>query len=121
MVWAGFSVSGTSPIVSIQGRFNSESYVDMLSKIFLPKVLLIKGGDYLFQQDSASCHVSCALRSWFKTNFVELLDWSTRNLDLNPIENLRGILAGEVYKNGKQYANKNQSTSSIKLELKNIS
>ena len=34
---------------------------------------------------------------------MEVLKWPTRSPDLNPIENVWGLLAGEVYSNGKQY------------------
>ncbi|GBO23512.1 Transposable element Tc3 transposase [Araneus ventricosus] len=98
MVWGGFATEGTTSIVFVQGRVNSESYVDILADNLLPEAPLIMSGVYLFQQDDASVHVSETSKSWFDANFVKLLDWPARCLDLNPVENLWGILAHEVYK-----------------------
>ncbi|GBM36738.1 hypothetical protein AVEN_171851-1 [Araneus ventricosus] len=49
MVWGGFATEGTTPIVFVQGRMNSESYVDILADNLLPEAPLITSGDYLFQ------------------------------------------------------------------------
>ncbi|GBM73525.1 Transposable element Tc3 transposase [Araneus ventricosus] len=109
MVWRGFGTEGTNPIVFVQCRMNSESYVDILADNLLPEAPLITSGGYLFQQyngqDNASVYVSQTSKSWFDANFVKLLDWPARSPDLNPMENLWGILAHEVYKNGIQYQN----------------
>ena len=59
MVWAGSEAHETTAIVSIQGRLNSETYAENV----ITEAPLIIGGDYLFQQDNASCHLSCVLRS----------------------------------------------------------
>ena len=87
----------------------------MLAENLLPKAPLITGGDYLFQQNNASCHASSALRSWFEASSMNHLNWPARSPDLNPIENLWGISAGEVHKNDTQNANKDKLTSSIEL------
>ncbi|GBO11000.1 hypothetical protein AVEN_192407-1 [Araneus ventricosus] len=93
---------------------NSASYVDILADNLLPEAPLITSGYFLFLQDNASLHVSHTSKSWFDANFVKLLDWPARSPDLNPVENLWGILAHEVYKNGIQYQNKQELMSSIK-------
>ena len=121
MVWAGFAASRTTLIVSIRDRLNSESYVDMLVENLLPETLFITGSDYLFQKDNASCHASSTSCSCFEANSVKLLDWPKRNPNFNPIENLWNILARKVYKNGTQYAIKDEVTSSIELAWINIS
>ena len=63
----------------------------MLGESLLPEAPLISSGDYIFQQDNASIHVSKRAKIWFEANSVNLLDWPARNPDLNPIENLWGI------------------------------
>ena len=51
---------------------------------------------------------------WFKASSLNLLDWSARSPDLNPIENLWGLLAGEVYKKCTQY----QCTQDLVVAIK---
>ncbi|GBN88792.1 Transposable element Tc3 transposase, partial [Araneus ventricosus] len=46
MVWGGFATEGATPIVFVQGRVNSESYVDILADNLLPEAPLITSGDY---------------------------------------------------------------------------
>ncbi|GBM73692.1 Transposable element Tc3 transposase [Araneus ventricosus] len=74
MVWGGFATEGTTPLVFVQGRMNSESYVDILADNILPEAPLITSGDYLFQQGNASVHISETSKSWFDANFVKLFD-----------------------------------------------
>ncbi|GBM07739.1 Transposable element Tc3 transposase [Araneus ventricosus] len=113
MVWGGFATKETTPIISVQGRMNSEGYVDILADNLLTEAQLITSGDYLLQQGNPSVHVSQTSKSWFDANFVKLLDCRARIPDLNPMENLWGILAHEEYKNGIQYQNKQELMSSI--------
>ena len=42
--------------------------------------------------------------NWLQTTSIPTIDWPSRSPDLNPIENIWGILAQNVYKNGKQYS-----------------
>ncbi|GBL94094.1 Transposable element Tc3 transposase [Araneus ventricosus] len=95
MVWGGFATEGTTPIVFVQGRMNSDGYVDILADNLLTEAQLITSGDHLLQQGNASVHVSQTSKSWFDANFVKLLEWP------------------EVYKNGIQYQNKEELMSSI--------
>lgn len=120
MVWAGFSANGITPIVFWDKKVDSAAYQDMLAENLLPIAPLITSGDYLFQQDNATIHVSSASKSWFEVNFVKLLDWPSRSPDLNPMENMWSILCHEIYKNGKQYDCKSALISAIKCAWENL-
>ena len=120
MIWGGFATVGTTPVVFVQGKMNFESYVDILADNLLTKASLITSGDYLFQQSNAAVHVCESSRPWFEANFVKLLEWPAQSPYLNQMENLWGILAREVYKNGMQYKNKQELMNSIKEAWKNI-
>ena len=54
--------------------------------------------DWVFQQDNARLK-----KDFFLENNVALLDHPTCSPDLNPIENVWGWMAGEVYNNGRQF------------------
>ena len=51
---------------------------------------------WVFQQDNAPCHKSKNVLQWFETNRIDLVDWAAQSPDLNPIENLSGIIKAKI-------------------------
>lgn len=82
---------------------NSQGYQNVLEQFLLPVAGEICGDGWVFQQDNAAVHTSRSTVQWFQDNQVQVLQWPARSPDLNPIENLWGILSRRVYANGKQY------------------
>ncbi|KAG3178837.1 hypothetical protein PC128_g16207 [Phytophthora cactorum] len=60
-------------------------------------------GSHVFQQDNASIHSSNSTKSFPKDLDVTVLEWTALSLDLNPIENVWGMLVRDIYCGGKQY------------------
>ncbi len=48
--------------------------------------------DFIFQQDLAPAHTAKSTKSWLNDHGVGVLDWPAISPDLNPIENLSGIV-----------------------------
>lgn len=113
MFWAAFGMHGASPIVFIDGRMNAFQYQEMLQQHLLPIGVDLGGPDWIFQQDRASIHNAHSTSAFFRANNVRVLDWAACSPDLNLIENLWGLLARNVYANGRQY----NSINELKQEI----
>lgn len=120
MVWGGFSSEGTTQLVILDGMQTSASYINTLEAHLLSFAARVHGENFIFQQDNASIHVSHLSRSWFLYKNVKCLDWPARSPDLNPIENLWGIITRKLYQNGRCFQNKEELKSALLHEWQNI-
>lgn len=107
-LWGAFSAQGVSDLCVINGRLNATSYVNILENYLIPFAYLNHGttaNDFTFMHDGATCHTANITRQWLQDMDVTVMNWPAVSPDLNPIENLWGILAQKVYQNGKQFNN----------------
>ncbi|CAJ1057776.1 unnamed protein product [Xyrichtys novacula] len=81
----------------VQGPQTAAGYVEMLQWASLMTEDPI---DWVFQQDNSQCPSD---QEFFQENSITLLDHPACSPDLNPIENIWGWMAREVYKNGHQF------------------
>jgi len=121
MTWAGFSSFGRTPIAFTTHRIDSKTYQKTLEDNLLPYFRNLTGDNGLFQQDNATCHKSASTTQWFKDNNINLLEHPSRSPDLNPMENLWGILARDVYEGGRQFDNVNDLKRQISVSWDKIS
>jgi transposase len=98
LVWGAFSSKGVINLAFLVGRQDSLKYQETLQNYLLPEAMNITSQDFIFQQDNATIHVSNSTKSWFLRNNVKLLEWPACSPDINPIENLWGILVRKIYK-----------------------
>ncbi len=66
----------------------------------------------LFQQDLAPAHTAKSTKSWLNDHGVGVLDWPANSPDLNPIENLWGIVKRK--KRNKRPKNANELKATVK-------
>ena len=104
MIWACFSSEVISPVVFIEGRQNSDKYITTLQNNLLPFIAQHHPHSSIFMQDGASIHRSVKTMEWLKNSSIEVLDWPAKSPDMNPIENLWGIVARQIYCNGRQFS-----------------
>ena len=91
MMWGCFSWHKMGPLVRIDGRINSERYIEeILGYHLIPFLEEFEEeyGEYFFQQDNASIHTSRKTRDFIEENAIILLPWPGQSPDLNPIEHI---------------------------------
>ncbi len=93
MIWAAMSSAGVGPLCFLKSTVNAAIYQEILEHFMLPSADKLYGdADFIFQQDLAPAHTAKGTKSWFNDHGVTVLDWSANSPDLNPIENLWGIV-----------------------------
>ncbi len=87
------SSAGVGPLYFLRSKVNTAVYQDVLEHFMLPAADQLYGdADFIFQQDLAPAHSVKATSTWFKDHGIPVLNWPANTPDLNPIENLWGIV-----------------------------
>lgn len=96
-VWACISYNGRGAICRLQNRLNGDAYINILENILVPYARNNYQNNFIFQQDNCRAHTCIATRNWFEENHIEVLPWPANSPDLNPMENLWGIMTKKNY------------------------
>ena len=121
MFWAGIVYNQiVGPFKVAEGvKMNSENYRNFLTDNFVPWYQNLPPNEkkrMVFMQDNAPSHASSMTMDFLAgLGFFgsRLMTWPPSSPDLNPIENLWGIIKADVYRGNKQFTNKNDLWNSI--------
>ena len=113
MIWGAFCAEGKPDLVILEGTQDADAYVWTLSEHLLPFIDGVYGRDCIFQQDNASIHSAQTTKRFFQEQDVQVMEWPAKSPDLNPIENMWGVLARAVYASGRQFQTKADLISTI--------
>ncbi|WKY07740.1 hypothetical protein Q1695_007313 [Nippostrongylus brasiliensis] len=100
-------------------RMDSEECQQVLAGRLLPFLNQHRTEEYLFQHDNARIHMSRSTKAFLEGHGVQVLEWPACSPDLNPIENLWGILSRRVYANYQQYATIEELKGAVLREWSN--
>ncbi len=93
MICGAMSSAGVGPLCFLKTNVIAPVYQEMLEHFMLPSAdQLFKDADFIFQQDLAPVHTAKSTKSWLNDHGVGVLDWPANSPDLNPKENLWGIV-----------------------------
>ncbi len=93
MIWGAMSSAGVGRLCFLKTNITAPVYQEILEHFMLPSAdQLFKDADFIFQQDLAPAHTAKSTKSGLNDHGVGVLDWPANSPDLNPIENIRGIV-----------------------------
>jgi transposase len=110
MIWGAFRADTKSELKFVDGKQDSVKYVSTLRTHLQP---FIDAENHIFQQDNAAIHKSRYTMNWLQAQGIDVMDWPALSPDLNPIENLWGIMTQQVYEGGKQYNTKDELKKAV--------
>ena len=107
LLWSGraFSSSGKLKLQFVCGQQKAADYVKILNDLSLAQEgRRLCGEKWIFQQDNAVIHNASITKMYLLEQKIRLVDHPACSLDLNPIENLWGLIVAKVYEVDQQYS-----------------
>ncbi len=93
MIWGEMSCAGVGPLCFLKTNVTAPVYQEIFEHLMLPSAdQLFKDADFILQQDVAPAHTAKSTKSWVNDHGVGVLDWPANSPDLNPRENIWGIV-----------------------------
>lgn len=112
MIWGAMSSAGVGKLCFLKSKVTASVYQNVLEDFMISSAEDLYGdADFIFQQDLDPAHTARSTKTWFDAHAITVLDWPANSPDLNPIENLLGIIKRKM--RGTRPQNKEELTASF--------
>ena len=120
MVWGAISSLGKTQLAILSGNQDTAGYQETLETHLMELSDNVHEGRYIFQHDNASIHRARSTTEFLAELEIPTMNWPALSPDLNPIENVWGVMARRVYKSGRQYSNAADLIAAVRAAWDNI-
>ena len=116
MIWGAFSSLGKLKLQFVSSLQKAD-YVKMLNDFSLTQEEhCLCGEEWIFQQDNTVIHNASITKKYLLEQKIRLLDHPACPPDLNPIENLWGLIVAKVDEGGRQYSAISELNLKVQLQ-----
>ncbi|GET04955.1 transposable element Tcb1 transposase isoform X2 [Rhizophagus clarus] len=98
MAWGGISKKGKTPLFCFTNIMDGQFYVNILQTQLLSAAQNMYRRNWHLQQDNDLKHISCVAKDFIARNSINIIDWPSNSLNLNPIGNVWTIMKNNVEK-----------------------
>ena len=120
MVWAGISVTERTELHFVQGNMNSQYYRDSVLETLVLPIRNRVGAQFILMDDNARPHRARIITTFLEEHEIQRMEWPAMSPDLNPIENIWGMLGTRVRARNPAPYNVATLTAALQEEWNNI-
>lgn len=116
-VWGAFSLNATPRLFLIKAGMKSADYCHIIAKR-LPLTVLTQ--QHTLFHDRHPCHVSKETQRWMSSHNVNVRLFPPKDADINPIENLWGVLTRKVFVGTTTYKTPDELYKAVKAAWQEV-